>query len=325
MALALLVIASAGCGKERLPTAPPAATGPPLLLVFVSSRPPSNPFVTDVYVADLARGDPPARPPNLDTPSNERMPALSADAHWLAFFTDRLLIGSLAQLLLYDVDAGRIHVPRAINTLESPFNPSLSSDGRFLASQYQVGGPFDQYITIADVPADTLLPVPTVNEFGSTNFDPSISGDGTLVAFASNGSRSVGAFDILLYSVPADSFIPLPGLNTTNNELSASISGDGRYIAFQSGRPGGVGIIDVYVYDRRTASLLPLPGANTDLSDYQPSISPDGRYLVFVTDAEGAGDIRLYDIQAQRLVPLPGINDPYFLDQMPIVVSRPPS
>ena len=38
------------------------------------------------------------------------------------------------------------------NQLETVLNPSLTSNGRLLAFQYQVGGPFDQYIGVDDVP-----------------------------------------------------------------------------------------------------------------------------------------------------------------------------
>ena len=174
---------------------------------------------------------------------------------------------------------------------------------------------------MADLQADSLLPVPKLNDPNATNFDPALNGDGSLVAFASNRYGSVGDFDIYLYSVPGDSMIPLPGLNTRVRDLSPSLSADGRYIAFQSGAAFSDTLIDVQVYDRVTHSLLPLPGANTDLGDVQPAISPDGRYLAFATEKTGNWDIRVYDLKQQRLLRLDGLNDPHAKDSFPVLAS----
>jgi Tol biopolymer transport system component len=261
-------------------------------------------------------------PSNVNTTSLEGPCALSADGRRMAFYTNRLLIASTSTILLYDVATAQLRIPDEVRQLWYPQNPSLSGDGRFLAMQYQVSGPFDQYVGMLDVEADTMLALPNLNEPNATNFDPSVNGDGTLIAFASNRFGGRGGWDIFLYSVPEDRIVPLPGLNTEKNELSASISRDGRYIAFQSGvRDQPDTLIDVYVYDRQTASLLPLPGANTPFSDVQPAISPDGRYLAFQTEYEDGGDIRVYDIREKRLLRLQGLNVPYYKDQFPALAS----
>jgi Tol biopolymer transport system component len=215
-------------------------------------------------------------------------------------------------------------LPVVTRTLQHPVNAALSFDGRYLATNYQVGGdPFIQVVAVEDLAGDTLLPIPSLNEPGVANFDPSLNGDATLIAFATNGTRSLGAFDIVLYSVPDDAFIDLPGLNTGQNDLGPSISANGRYITFQSGRGGGAGSIDVYLYDRQTSSLVPLPGLNTEFSDVQPFISPDGRYVACMTESEGGQDIILYDVVEKKRVPIPGVNDGRFYDQYPTLSQRP--
>jgi Tol biopolymer transport system component len=323
MSRALLVVivlgGLAGCSRDN--GTGPLPTASPIVVAFGSSRPPSTIVGSDLYVW---RGGDPEPFPNLNTPAFEGPCALSADGRTLAFGSTRSLVGAVASMLLYDVPTASITVPQSLLPLLASFNPSLSGDGRYLAVSYMLSNdPFDQYVTIVDIAADTLLPVPTLNDPNGANIDPWLNGDGSLVAFASNGALSLGAFDIMLYSVPGDSIVPLPGLNSAANEHSASISHDGRYVAFQSGRPGGVGLIDVYVYDRQTATLLDLPGANTTLSEYQPSISPDGRWLAYVTDATGGGDVRVYDLETRRLIELPGLNDPYHADQFPVVITTP--
>jgi Tol biopolymer transport system component len=320
---ALLALA-AGLGLQGCSRKGPldVGVGPPLLLAFLSERPPSPSFITDIYFYDLARGGPAAMPPNVNTLSVEGPCGLSGDGRWLAFFSNRIPIGSQAQIFLYEIPAARLTLPLRMNQLFNPQNPALSGDGRYLAAQYQVSGPFDLYVAIEDLAADTLLPLPRLNEPNAATFDPALSGDGQLVAVASNRFASQGAFDIFLYSVAADSFLPLPGLNSVHNDLAPSISADGRYVAFQSGRPGGVGLIDVYLYDRQIQALVPLPGANTEMSDFQPALSPDGRYLAFATEAEGGRDVRVYNIPERRLLALPGLNDPYYFDSFPSLANR---
>ena len=318
----VLGVALGGCSSERLPLHPQDPDHPPLLLAFVSERPPSPAFSADIYLDDLGAPAAPYMPVNVNTPSVEGPCALSGNGRTLAFFTSRLPTGSTAQLFLYDIASGQATIPARLNQLFGVQNPSLSYDGRFLAVQYQVSDYLDLFIAIQDQVADSLLGIPQLNAIGAANFDPSLNGDGTLVAFTSNRVGAVGAFDVFLYSVPGDSLIPLPGLNSSAQDMAPSISADGRYIAFQSGRTSGLGLIDVFVYDRQTSSLLPLPGANTNMSEILPALSPDGRYLAYATEVSGDRDIRLYDLRAQRLIPVPGLNDPYFFDYHPSLADR---
>jgi WD40 repeat protein len=318
-ALSILLLAVAGCGKERPPLAPGPPVGddrPRLLMAFVSERPPSEAFVGDIWFYDVAR-DSAWLPRNLNTPNLEGPCGLAADGRTLAFYTIRSLVGTIGTGFLYDIRTGELRIPRAINTLFNVLNPALSGDGRYMTANYQIGGPYEQFITVSDVVADTLLPVPNINDPNATNFAPYMSGDGTLVALSANGARSRGGFDVLLYSIPGDSLIPLPGLNSTADDLAVSLSADARLVAFQSGRLGGAGLTDVFLYDRATSSLVPLTGVNTAFSELHPALSPDGRYLAYTTEGEGGTDVRLYDILEQRLIEIPGANDPYYPDRFP--------
>jgi hypothetical protein len=317
-----------GCSAERLPFQPPPVTGdrPALLMALVSQRPPAPSFTGDVWFYDVASGDSAYLPANLNASTEDGPCAFSADGEWLALYSIRNLVGTIATVFLYHIPTRELSIPRAINTLQNVLNPTLSADGRYLAGNFQIGGPFDQYIVVSDVVADTLLPVPNINEPNATNFDPSISGDGTLIAFSQNGTRSVGGFDVMLYSIPGDSLIQLPGLNSPANDSGPAISTDGRFIAFQSGRAGGAGLIDIYLYDRTLGTLVPLPGVNTEFSDLHPSLSPDGRYLAYGTEATGGIDVRLYDTLTQRHLTITGANDPFFPDRWPeLTIASPPA
>jgi Tol biopolymer transport system component len=317
----LALFGLSGCSAERIPLGPAGPDHAPLLMAFLSNRPPGPAFSTDIYFRDLRRDGIAYLAPNVNTADNEGPCALSADGRTMAFYTSRSLLGSGASLLLYDVARGEMRIPTRINQLPAAQNPALSGNGRFLAVQYRIGGPLALYVGVEDMVGDSLLPVPTLNDPGSTNFDPSLNGDGSRIAFASDRFGGQGGFDIYLYSVPGDSLIPLPGLNSSAQDLGPSISGDGRFIAFQSDRDGGVGSIDVYVYDRVTQSLVSLPGANTDAGEVEPAISPDGRYLAFAAEFTGGRDVRVYDIRARRLLRLEGLNDPNYDEEFPALAG----
>jgi Tol biopolymer transport system component len=101
---------------------------------------------------------------------------------------------------------------------------------------------------------------------------PSLSGDGRLLAFTSDRPGGAGGRDVYLYDRTAGKFLPLPGLNTPDHEQSPALSPDGRYLAFVSERRGGAGERDVYLYDREKGKLLPTPGLNSKEDDYDPCV-----------------------------------------------------
>ena len=311
--LALVLPVLAGCSADQAPTHPRSGE---LLVAFTSERPPATVSVSDIYFWSLAQPGAPVMPPNVNTPQREWMPAYSGNGNWLAYVSSSFAL----QLALYNVSTGQFTLPAMTAPYLNPWNPSLSYDGHYVAFQVQIGDFTQLDVVLGDAFADTIIKTPRLHAFGAADFDPSLSGDGRLIAFATTRD---GSYDIALYDVAGDSLLPLPGLNTPAAELAPSISRDGRLIAFESNRAGGQGGTDIYVYDRRTASLLPLPGANTQLSDTLPSISPDGRYVAFQTDATGGGDIRLYDINLRMLMPLDGLNDAYYLDASPTLAQIP--
>lgn len=102
-------------------------------------------------------------------------------------------------------------------------------------------------------------------------------------------------------------YVPLPGLNSSNDDLYPTISLDGQVIAFQSNRGTD---IDVYVY-RLGYGILDLPGINSSGDDGAPYISGDGKYVTFHSDRSGDYDIYLYDIMNETFIALPGLNTEY--------------
>lgn len=118
---------------------------------------------------------------------------------------------------------------------------------------------------------------------------PTLSGDGRLLAFVSNRN---GKSQILLYDLQGRRFIRLRGFEPGQAIAeSPSLSRTGRYLVYISsiqGRP------DIVLYDQATGrSELLTQGYRSWIRN--PSISPDGRYIVFETARRGQWDIEILD------------------------------
>ena len=143
-----LSCALTGCSKD--PAAPTG--GGELLIAFGSIRPPSVLTESDIYFYHLNAPGPATMPPNLDTPYSEHVPALSGNGEWLAYNTDNTsFLGFPPQILLYHVPTAKVVIPTAPFPYTSPFNPSLSWDGHYMAFQTQLGGLFLIDVVLVDV------------------------------------------------------------------------------------------------------------------------------------------------------------------------------
>ena len=190
--------------------------------------------------------------------------------------------------------------------------PSVSADGRYVAYTSTFDWPDDSDKTQADVfrfdrrTGNTVLLSKGFNgePIGGTADSPSISGDGKLVAFVSDGGDSVVNADtgsgqqVYLRNVAAQTTeqISAPVGRGPPNGIARdpAISADGRYVAFQSGSTNLVtgpsaGSAGLFRRDRRTGttimvSVRPDGGAAKGASS-QPSITPDGRMIAFVSTA----------------------------------------
>lgn len=157
---------------------------------------------------------------------------------------------------------------------------------------------------------------------------------GRFILFTSNRPKGAyhnppydfGDLDIYLYDRQTQSLIPLPGLNSNEDEGGGSITRDGRFIIFSVGPVHAEANPQLRLYDRLRQSFVNLP---INIPGAAPSITPDGRFIAFVSrDAPNSEDldIYLYDRQTHSLVPLPGLNAPKFLNGKRIIFyDRQPS
>lgn len=122
-----------------------------------------------------------------------------------------------------------------------------------------------------------------------TDEQPTLSGDGKLVAFITNRN---GSAQIAVYDLANKRFLTLTGLNQDQTLVqSPSLSRTGRYIVYlvnEDGRPA------IAFYDRaiQRSEIL------TRRYRYwvrNPKISPDGRYVSFETARRGQWDVEVLD------------------------------
>ncbi|MEG4528985.1 calcium-binding protein [Microcoleus sp. D2_18a_D3] len=191
-------------------------------------------------------------------------------------------------------------------------NPSISSDGRFVA----FGSPASNLVPgdtnassdvfVHDTLANTTTSVSVDsagNQANNYSFSPSVSADGRFVAFESGATNLVpgdtnNTNDIfvrdLLTNTTTHVSVDSAGNQGNSRSGYASISGDGRFVAFESGAtnlvPGDTnnsGHIFVRDLLMNTTTHVSVDSAGNQGNKYSgnPSISPNGRFVAFGSDA----------------------------------------
>jgi Tol biopolymer transport system component len=226
--------------------------------------------------------------------------------------------------------------------------PSISADGRHVAFSSEAanlvaGGKRrwwiipdpELHVFVRDRLAGTTerVSVSSAGEKGDgKSEDPSISADGTYVAFCSEASNLVGGdnnrrWDIFVRDRVAGTTervsISSAGAEAWADCSSPSISADGRYVAFSSEAenlvPGGRKLwwgirgenLQIFVRDRLAGTTervsVSSAGAKGNRQSRHPSISADGRYVAFSSKASNlvAGDSYWADVFVYYRLPRP--------------------
>src|SRR5262245_17300231 len=285
---------------------------------------------TDVFVRDLDAGTTtlasrvsgPAGAPR-DGASNE--PSVSSDGRFVAFESDALNLSSedaaFVDVFVRDLQtntttlvtrasAGAADGPAA----DAPsFHPSISADGRYVAFQSGARNLSDDDLDatgdvfVRDLQARTTTLVSRASDAAGgaaadqSAMSPSISGDGRVVAFASDAANldenNLNVTDIFVRDMNAGTTSLASrasgpaGTPSDGTSVSPSISANGRFIAFQSEAntlsDASVPGEHIYVRDR-LANLTALvsrasgpAGAAADGASSDPALSGDGRMIAF--------------------------------------------
>jgi len=266
-------------------------------------------------------------------------PAISADGRFVAFESNSTNLvaddtNNISDIFLHDRLNGtttRISVGSTGQEGDRPsLNPSISADGRFVAfesnSTNLVAGDTNNNsdIFVHDIQTNTTTGISvdsTGNQGNIGSFNPSISADGSFVAFDSLADNLVAADtnstrDIFVHEIPTNTTTRV-SVNSSQNQgnfgsISAVISADGRFIAFESNASNLVaadtnGTSDIFVHDRlsniTSMASINSTGDRANRSSFKPSISADGRFVAFdsladnlaAADTNGTNDIFVRD------------------------------
>jgi Tol biopolymer transport system component len=257
--------------------------------------------------------------------------AISANGRFVAFESDatNLVAGDtngLTDIFVHDLVARtttRVSVDSLGRQANGPsFNPSISSDGRFVAFESNAtnlvtgdtNGRPDIFVRDLLTGKTTRVSVDSVGrQANGPSLSAAISGDGRFVAFESDATNLVagdtnGRRDIFVYDMAtrATTRVSVDSLGRQANgpSFSAAISGDGRFVAFESDATNLVPADsllkrDVFVRDLVLGSTV---RASVDSDGRQAlgassgaAISGDGRSVAFESDASNLvpGDTNL--------------------------------
>jgi Tol biopolymer transport system component len=250
-------------------------------------------------------------------------PDISADGRYVVFVSEasNLVAGDTkygADIFIRNRKTGKTRMLSVSSTGEQANDlseiPSISADGDHVAfasyatnlvrGQQLKTDQLDIYVRDRSAGRTRLVSISSAGaEPNSDSYQPSISGDGNVVAFSSSATNLVGE-DTNRF---ADVFVRVRSAHTTRrvsissaeaqgdgNSTRPAISTNGRFVAFESNATnlaGGDsnGVPDVFVRDRALGKTrrvsISSAKAQGNAGSAWPAISANGRYVAFHSDA----------------------------------------
>jgi hypothetical protein len=273
-------------------------------------------------------------------------PAISADGRIVVFqsYATNLVVGDTngsADVFVHDRVTGvtdRVSVDSAGLQSDSGSGGGgmrCSADGRFVAFDSDatnlvagdVNGLDDVFVHDRLTGITERVSVDSAGaEADSYSFWPSLSADGSIVAFFSHASNLVagdtnGAADVFVHdrSTGATTRVSVDSAgaeaNSDSGASGTSLSSNGRYVAFDSHATNLVandvnGWPDLFVHDRATGvttlASVDSAGVQGDDNSFYPALAGDGVSVAFLSDAtnlvasdtNGAADVFVHDLCA---------------------------
>ncbi len=308
------------------PSYAPRLSGDGRFIVYYSAAnnlvTPDINFATDIFVYDrqtetvkrVSEDD-----AGIQADGASYSPRISADGRYAAFDSAATnLVGAdtnaKSDVFAYDLQTNTIERISegngGVQATGSSGSPALSSDAEYIAYQSDadnlVAGDTNGVTDIFVWERSTDTVVRAMVDGGGAQGDgassaPSISADGTLVAFESNAANMVaadtnGVSDIFVYNRLTDAVervsVSDGGTQGTMNSNRPYISPDGRYVTFESDAPNLVSgddneVPDIFIYDRQTSTIqrvsLDSDENEVDSSSYGSFVSADGALVTFVS------------------------------------------
>src|SRR6266545_5967340 len=177
----------------------------------------------------------------------------------------------------------------------------------FASDRGHAAGQFDLYLY--DLDAQGFRLIRNISSTSVPDLNPTISSDGLVIAFETNRGGAGGS-DILLYSRAQQQLIPLPGVNTGDDETMPSFTGDALKLAFVRMTAG---TRRIHLVDGLGDTLLPLPGLDTTattFSDWSPAPDQTGGLIALVSDRNGNPDVFVWSAGQRKVLDLPDLVSP---------------
>ena len=249
------------------------------------------------------------------------LPAISSDGSTIAYSSEasNLVPGdtnSSSDVFAYDVTTGtttRISVDSNGNQADfGGFRAAISGDGSTIAYEStatnlvagDTNGDYDVFAYDVTTGTTTRISVDSSgNQGNSYSWQPTISADGSIIAYTSDASNLVagdtnGTFDVFAYDVTTGTTtrvsVDSNGNQANDQSSSPAISGDGSTITYVSQAsnlvPGETnGTYDVFAYDVATGTTTRISVDSNDLQadgpSEGPSVSDGGATITYESDA----------------------------------------
>ena len=268
----------------------------------------------------------------ITTASNDKRdsfaPSLSADGTKVAFHSDSDFLGQgiltdQLEIWLYDTSTmtvTRITTASASGDRDSTY-PDLSANGAKIAFLSDAdflnqGIGDDQFeVWLYDTATMTITRITSITDSNRTNSAPSLSADGTKIAFHSDTDFlgqgiADDQFEVWLYDTTTMTLTRITTASDGNRDsFSPSLDGNGTKIAFWSnsdflgqGIPGSQ--FEIWLYDTTTMTVTRITAASdSNRGSARPRLSADGIKIAFHSDSDFLGqgiaddqsEIWLYD------------------------------
>jgi Tol biopolymer transport system component len=263
-------------------------------------------------------------------------PTISADGTRVAFDAYRSTIPEarrLGEIRVLVADLGAAPLLREASHADgvipgkprSGYHSQLAADGRSVTYEIADGNMNyakrygEMRVELRDFAAGATLPVShppeSAQEPSRTAYNPTVSGDGRLVAYEAATRDGATALWLADRTTGASQLV---GRGSAGAIYEPRLSGDGRTLAFTAADAGTDGRALVFVRDVATRATTLVSraagpdGASADDDAYEPSISADGRYVAFTSAAGNLGRsgrrsrIWVRDLAANAVEPVSG-------------------
>jgi uncharacterized protein (TIGR03437 family) len=229
-------------------------------------------------------------------------PSLSGDGRIMAFETtgDLAHVGGVQGFRAIRADLSASLSPFIQFGASRAVTPAISQDGSriaFASNEDLIGANADRNSEIFLVDGATVRQLTNTtaadvsNRVRDGNFQPSITDDGTIVAFSSNrdlnGLNPELNLEVFTVEVTSGLFTQVTSSAEAVGASSVKISGDGLHIAFIHDRSQGDGSLrDLLLHDRSSRQTITVATDRPGLVlSYGRAISDDGRRVVFSAEA----------------------------------------